>query len=155
MRQSMLLTVVVVLGVTGCAQKEPVDCANQDRLRFEKGKGDAGQFILDRALAFGGKAKTAKGLPQVTGPWRYAEDKYGVVIRLPRERYQAVEKLLRLAFGKPDFGPGPTTDGGRLGGYRLTPEGGAISFSRNKGRAEVILIRQPGNVEGNGNAARP
>ena len=132
-----------------------MDCENQDGLRFEKGSGDAGQFILDRALAFGGMPQTTEGLPELTGPWHYAEDKYGVVVRLPRERYQAVEKLLRVAFGKPDFGPGPTTDGGRLGGYRLTPEGGGISFSRNKERAEVILLRQPGKVEGNGDASRP
>lgn len=129
MRRGMLLVVMAVLGVAGCAQKEPVDCANQGRLRFEKGNGDPGQFILDRALAFGGTPKTTKGLPEVTGPWCYAEDKYGVVVRLPREKSRAVEELLRMVLGKPDYGPSPNTDGSRSGGYRLTPEGGVRSLS--------------------------
>jgi len=154
-RRGVLLAAMAVLAVTGCAQKEQLESANQDRLRFEKGNGDAGQFILDRALAFGGTPKTAKGLPEVTGPWRYAEDKYGVVVRLPLGKYRAVEKLLRLAFGKPDLGPSSTTDGGRHGVYRLTPKGGAISFSHDQERTEVIVLRQPGNVEGNGSSIHP
>jgi hypothetical protein len=61
---------------------------------------------------------------------------------MPRDDYPSVETLLRLAFGKPKFGPSETTDGGKLGGYRLTPKGGAIQFGYDAKETQVIVLRQ-------------
>ena len=61
---------------------------------------------------------------------------------MSRDDYEAVEKLLRLAFGEPKFGLSETTDGGQLGGYRLTPPGGAIQFSYGAEGTQVIVLRQ-------------
>ncbi len=60
---------------------------------------------------------------------------------MPRERYEAVESLLRQAFGQPKFGPSDTLDGGKLGGYRLTPKGGGIHFGYDAECTQVTVIR--------------
>ncbi len=117
-------------------------CASHQKMRFKAGSGDAGQFILLQAVARGGQLITTNGFPTISGAWRYSEDQYGVVVRMPRDDYEAVEKLLRLAFGEPKFGPSETTDGGKLGGYRLTPQGGAIQFSYGTEGTQVIVLRQ-------------
>ena len=70
-------------------------------MRFKAGSGDAGQFILLQAVARGGQLLTTNGFPAITGAGRYSEDPYGVVIRMPRDNYEDVEKLLRKAFGEP------------------------------------------------------
>lgn len=102
-------------------------CAHRDEPRFSAGTGDAGEFILRQAVARGGQPITTNGLPAITGFWRYSEDQYGVMIRLSRHDYDAVEAMLRQPFGPPRFGPTFTTDGGKLGGYRLTPKGAVFS----------------------------
>ena len=61
---------------------------------------------------------------------------------MPRDSYQTVENLLGLAFGQPTYGPSVTTDGGMLGGYRLTPQGGVIQFSYDADGTQVIVLRQ-------------
>ena len=97
---------------------------------------------MRHAVARGGQPISANGLPAITSPWRYSEDQYGVSIRLSRQDYDAVEALLRQAFGPPKFGPSKTTDGGMLGGYRLTPKGGGIQFGYDSEGAHVIILRQ-------------
>ena len=113
-----------------------------DQMRFKPGSGDAGQFILLQAVARGGQLLTTNRLPAIPAAWRYSEDPYGVVIQMPRENYEAVENLLRQAFGEPKFGPSETTDGGKLGGYRLTEKGGAIQFGYDAEGTQIIVIRQ-------------
>lgn len=117
-------------------------CASHDEMHFKAGRGDAGQFILLQAVARGGQLLTTNELPAINGAWRYSEDQYGVVIRMSRDDYFSVERLLRLAFGEPKFGPGDTKDGGKLGGYRLTPKGGAIQFGCDDKMTQVIILRQ-------------
>jgi len=117
-------------------------CASHEKMRFKTGSGDAGQFILLQAVARGGQLITTNGLPTITGAWRYSEDQYGVVVRMSRDDYEAVEKLLRQAFGEPKFGPSETKDRGKLGGYRLTPQGGAIQFGYDAEGTQVIVLRQ-------------
>ena len=117
-------------------------CASHEKMRFKAGSGDAGHFILLQAIARGGQLITINGLPAITGSWRYSEDQYGVAVRLSRAEYDTVEKLLRQAFGEPKFGPSQTTDGGKLGGYRLTPQGGAIQFGYDTEGTQVIVLRQ-------------
>ena len=80
-------------------------------------------------------------LPTFTGRWRFFEDQYGVVIRMSREQYPAVESLLRLSFGEPKFGPTETVDGGKFGGYRLTSKGGGIQFGCDTKQTQVTIIR--------------
>jgi hypothetical protein len=117
-------------------------CAHRGEPRFTTGTGDAGQFILRHAIARGGQPITTTGLPAITGSWRFSEDQYGVIVRLSRYDYGAVEALLRQAFGPPKFGPTETTDGGLLGGYRLTPKGGGIQFGYDTNGTQVIVLRQ-------------
>ncbi len=117
-------------------------CAKRDGMHFKSGKGDAGQFILLQAVARGGQLRATNGFPAIAGDWRYSEDKYGVVIRMSRENYDVIEVLLRQAFGEPKFGPNETIHGGKLGGYRLTPEGGGIQFGFDAEGAQVIILRE-------------
>jgi len=116
--------------------------AQHNQMRFKTGSGDAGQFILKQAIIHGGQPITTSGLPAITSEWHYSEDEYGVIIRMPRDSYQTVENLLGLAFGQPTYGPSVTTDGGMLGGYRLTPQGGVIQFSYDADGTQVIVLRQ-------------
>ena len=132
-----VFTLLVVVGLTFLGA-----CATHDQMRFKAGNGDAGQFILLQAVARGGQLLTTNGFPAITGAWRYSEDAYGVVIRMSRDNYEDVEKLLRKAFGEPKFGPSETTDGGKLGGYRLTPQGGAIQFGYDAEGTQIIVVRQ-------------
>lgn len=137
MRTMLILVASAFIGIAllcGCGKKS--------ELRFRDGNGDAGQFILNQVVSRGGQPVTTNGLPLITGAWRFAEDQYGVVVHLSRSDYESVEKLLRQAFGEPKFGPSETTDGGKLGGYRLTPQGGAIQFGYDSDGAQVIILRQ-------------
>jgi hypothetical protein len=108
---------------------------------FTIGRGDVGQFIMQQAIIRGGSPVTTNGLPSLTTKWRYSTDVYGVVIRMPREEYPSVEGFLLQAFGKPGFGPEDTSDGGRLGEYRLTAKGGGIQFMSGTNWTQVIVIR--------------
>jgi hypothetical protein len=113
-------------------------CAHE---HFTKGRGDVGQFIVIQAVVRCGLPTPTNHLPVVTGRWRYSKDEQGVVIQMPREQYPAIETLLRQTFGAPRFGPVDTKDGGKLGGYRLTPKGGGIQFGYDAERTQVIVIR--------------
>ena len=113
-------------------------CAHE---HFTKGHGDVGQFILEHAVAYGGHRTTTNGLPVITSHWRYSEDEEGVEIRFSRQQYPAVEEMLRQAFGEPQWGPNTTTDGGKLGVYRLTAKGGGIMFSYDAWNTQVLMLR--------------
>jgi hypothetical protein len=122
--------VSVLIGVLcGCSQD-----------RFKKGSGDVGQFIIQQANIRGGLCLSTNGLPPILGRWSYSEDEQGIIIQTAPNQYPAIESLLRQTFGEPRF-LGDTTDGGKLGGYRLTTKGGAIQFGYNPERTQVIIIR--------------
>ena len=72
-----------------------------DMLFTNKATGDAGQFILQRALALGAHPLATNGLPVLQGPYRYHEDQGYVAIRLPGNQSALVESFLRQAFGPP------------------------------------------------------
>ena len=116
-------------------------CAHPDGPRFRPGTGDAGAFIVEHAVLRGAEPITTNGLPAVPGSWRYAEDNAGVVIRLEREAYPAVEALLRQAFGSPAAGPNATAAGGRVGAYQITRKGAAIQFGHEAYWTQVIVVR--------------
>jgi len=116
-------------------------CASE---QLKAGHGDVGQFILRQAVSYGGNPTVTNGLPIISERWRYSEDINGVVIFMSRNDYSSVESFLTQAFGKPQFGPKDTSDGGRMGEYRLTSKGGGIQFSHDDNDTEVVIIRPLG-----------
>lgn len=108
---------------------------------FSKGTGDAGKFILQKAVAHGARLISTNDLPVLEGKWRFLEDKNGAVIQLSRERYIEVESLLRRAFGQPGMEPCNTTDGGKLGVYAAKDIGAGIQFGYEKDITQVTILR--------------
>lgn len=113
---------------------------------FKTGRGDAGRFILEHAIARGVSPLT-NSLPSISGRWRYSEDKDGVVIRMSRQQYPAVEAFLRQSFGEPKIEPTETSDGGKLGVYRLSSKGGGIQFGYDSKQTQIIILRPISTVE--------
>jgi hypothetical protein len=70
------------------------------RAHYAKGRGDAGQFILQRALSYGGRPVTTNGLPTLGGDWKYIQDEHGTGLLFPASRYAEVEAFLSAAFGR-------------------------------------------------------
>ena len=130
-----ILTSSVVLGLVllnGCAR---------DEMRFTKGKGDLGPFILQHALVRGARPVATNGLPAIGGEWRYSEDQYGVVLQVPREHFPEVQAFLRHTFGTPAHEPSATTDGGELGWYAAKDIGVGLQFGHDQKRTQVIVLR--------------
>ena len=73
---------------------------------YIQGRGDAGQFILQHAIAYGGRPIATNGLPAIGGDWRYVQDEFGVGVLLPISEYSAVDAYLRSAFGPPSNSAG-------------------------------------------------
>jgi hypothetical protein len=130
MRIHAFLFYLTIALICGCA-----------RDHFTVGNGDVGQFILQQAIVRGGTPITTNSLPVISGRWRYSEDKDGVVIRMSRAQYPAVEAFLRQTFGEPKLGPVDTVDGGKLGVYRLSSKGGGIQFGYDAKQTQIIVIR--------------
>jgi hypothetical protein len=131
-----ILTSLIVVGLTLLS-----GCATHDQMRFKTGSGDAGQFIVQQAVARGAQPISTTDLPVIRGGWRFGEDQYGVVVRLPRADGAAVERLLHQAFGEPKYGPKDTPSGGRWGAYRLSPAGVSIQFTSDDQGTEVDVVR--------------
>ncbi|HTD87435.1 MAG TPA: hypothetical protein VK850_12730, partial [Candidatus Binatia bacterium] len=72
----------------------------------------------------------------------YATDKSGIIIRLSRNEYPAVEALLLHALGRPQVGPVNTHEGTIASGYRLTPNGATLQFGRDRNWTLVIVLRE-------------
>jgi hypothetical protein len=113
-------------------------CAHQ---HFTRGAGDAGPFILRQAIAHGGRPVSTNSLPLVGDEWRYVEDQYGVVMRLPLDRFTAVESFLHRSFGEPSMPAVDTTDGGKLGVYGVKVIGAGIQFGYDKEVTFVNILR--------------
>ena len=73
---------------------------------YVQGHGDAGRFILQHAVAYGGHPVTTNGLPTIGGDWQYVQDEFGVGVLLPVSQYQSVQDFLRAAFGPPSNSAG-------------------------------------------------
>ena len=108
---------------------------------FGIGRGEAGSFILQQAiLATAHPAKT-NGLPVLTNTWRYARDRYGVIVWLARSDYSQVESFLREAFNPPGWPKEQETGSTSTKYIQLSEKGGAISVNRNSNSTEVIVVR--------------
>jgi hypothetical protein len=70
------------------------------------GHGDAGQFILQHAIAYGARPVSTNGLPVLRGEWQYFQDEYGVGLLFPVSDYAQVESFLTSAFGPRSGSPG-------------------------------------------------
>ena len=130
-----ILTSLIAVGLAllcGCAS---------DEMRFTKGTGDMGQFVMQQALKRGARPVATNGLPAIAGEWSYSEDQYGVVLHLPREKFAEVGAFLRQAFGPPAHEPSETTDGGKLGWYAAKTIGVGLQFGYDRERTQVIVIR--------------
>jgi hypothetical protein len=77
----------------------------------------------------------------MTGRWEYFQDQYGVVVRLPVDRFSEVDAFLRAAFGTPKQEPTETKDGGKLGWFPTKEIGVAIQFGYDREHAQVIVLR--------------
>ncbi|MBI2927048.1 MAG: hypothetical protein HYY24_15240 [Verrucomicrobia bacterium] len=84
------LLVCVLAILCGCGRKG-----------YTQASDDAGQFILQRALAYGGRPIATNGLPAVGGEWRYVQDEFGVAVLFPASQFSTVDAYLRSAFGPP------------------------------------------------------
>ena len=69
--------------------------------RLVQGRGDAGQFILQHAIAYGGRPIVTNNLPTIAGDWSYVQDEFGVGVELPATQFQTAQTFLRSAFGAP------------------------------------------------------
>jgi hypothetical protein len=73
---------------------------------YVAGHGDAGQFMLQHAVAYGARPVSTNSLPVLHGEWQYVEDKYGVGLLFPVSDYAEVESFLTSAFGPRSGSPG-------------------------------------------------
>jgi hypothetical protein len=114
-------------------------CATEHRIA---GQGDVGQFILQRAISYGGSPTTTNGLPVITSRWSYYEgEDGGVVIRMSRSDYSSTEAFLSQAFaGQRQFGLKDGEDGMRIFECRLTSKGGGIQLVRHKSDSQVVVL---------------
>ena len=132
------LIVVVVAILCGCSQ---------GGLKFIRGNGDVGRFILQQALVRGARPVATNNLTPIKGWWRYAEDENGVVVQLPRDRFGEIESFLQDAFGPPAQEPTDTTDGGKLGWYAARTIGVGLQFGYDRAHAQVIVLRPQATSE--------
>ncbi len=116
-------------------------CADDKEMRFTKGTGDMGQFVMQQALKRGARPVATNSLPVVSGDWSYSEDQYGVVLHLPRERFSEVQAFLQQAFGAPAQEATDTRDGGKLGWYSPKTIGVALQFGYDSNQTQVIVLR--------------
>jgi len=130
-----LLSLVLLGCLTSCAHDKYA------RGKYTRGYGDAGQFIIQRAVEYCGISAPTNALLDIGGKWRFSELEDDVLVILEWDRYPAVEAFLRCAFGEPSFGPEDTIDGHQLEGYRLTSSGGGIMLTSNDDNTEVLVIR--------------
>jgi hypothetical protein len=77
----------------------------------------------------------------VSEQWRYVEDQYGVVMRLPLDRFSAVKSFLHQSFGEPSMPVADTTDGGKLGVYGVKAIGAGIQFGYDKDETFLHILR--------------
>jgi hypothetical protein len=115
-------------------------CSSEEELRFTKGTGDMGRFIIRQALKCGAHPVATNGLPTIGGEWSYAEDQYGAVFHLPRDRFSEVEAFLKQAFGAPAQEATETIDG-KLGWYSPKTIGVALQFGYDPNETQVIVLR--------------
>jgi|GEM_PF-1837118 len=74
-------------------------CGCSTGKQYVRGNGDVGEFILQKAIMFGGHPIATNGLPRIQGRWKYIQDEYGVGILLSPWQDQPVNDFVHAAFG--------------------------------------------------------
>jgi hypothetical protein len=136
------MTVLGLAVVTGCATSKQV--------KYQRGEGDAGVFIVERATALGAERVSTNTLPRVYSAWQYVDRESSraavVKVRLPGEEREVIERVLHEAFGARqnvklllfDALPG----GPALGGVYLdSPSPVRIELYIRRSSMEVVLMR--------------
>jgi hypothetical protein len=95
MRYSTTIFICCLAALVGCT-----------RAHYITGHGDAGAFMLQHAVAYGGRPVTTNGLPTLSGGWKYIQDEHGVGLVFPASRYAEVESFFTAAFGPRSGNPG-------------------------------------------------
>jgi hypothetical protein len=126
----------LILSLLLCA----AGCAHHLEPGFKRGSGDVRIAIVREAITRGGTPLDLNEGPPIPGAWRYQRDEHGLVVRLPRSSYPAIEQFFLAAFGQPKIGPKDTSTGGRFGQYRLSAKGGGIQFIRDEQQTQVIVL---------------
>jgi len=101
--------------------------------RFSTGHGDAGRFLLEKAINLGGRPIATNGLPTISGDWHFVQDEFGVLVELPAASFSFVDSYLRSAFGAPSSQAGDFTIWG------VRDIGIAIYFGKARGVTEVSV----------------
>lgn len=115
-------------------------CAHPEEPRFATGASDLEGFILREATVRGGRPIRTNELPRIDAMWRFSRDGDGVVIRMRSGASGPSLKFLREAFGVPHINSTNTGDGVELVVFRLSDEGGYVTFGRDRKNTEIIIV---------------
>jgi hypothetical protein len=77
-------------------------CATSKQVKYQRGKGDAGVFIVERAIALGAERVSTNSLPPIYSAWEYRDLGSAVVVRLLGVEREAFDRVLREAFSRPE-----------------------------------------------------
>lgn len=109
---------------------------------FKTGHGDAGQYILDRALYYGVTPTVTNGLPPLTEQWSYADNGVGAGVRMSKNECKAVEGFLLQAFGQPTQRAVRKNGDDIMSIYGWNKDGGRILFHFYNG--DTVVSISPG-----------
>jgi hypothetical protein len=113
------------------------------REHYTHGRGDAGQFFLQKALAYGAHPVATNGLPAIAGDWLFVQDEFGVLVQLPAAQFSVADTFLRRTFGPPSS----------QAGWAVRDVGVAVYLER-EGNHTLISVHPPMSDEQMARAAR-
>lgn len=134
---------VMAVFASGCAH----DHLSRGRagVRLARGHGDAGRFILQKAIEYHCVPIRTNSLPAFPGAWYWLEEdsepQKAVLVVMSEDDFPALVAFLRQAFGQPSIGPEDMRDGWRYGEYSFgRPDGARIEFRSGAHRTQVTII---------------
>lgn len=161
MRSLSLIGIVAVAMLSGCsttklAQPDQPFKAGRATIfpsppteSTKVGSGDAGPYIVQNAILFGGHPVTTNGLPPITGVWHYGplvnltssnKSDPGFAFILALEDCEALHDLLEKAFGKKVPEKTDPNTGARSGVYKLNAKGAVLFYDCNAEGSRVVLV---------------
>ena len=122
------ITVIGLLLMMGCASL-PQDAS------------DFTPSFLAQLRSCGATIPSVGDLPVINTKWSIAADSNGFVARLPAERFQDVDGLLRRLYGSPKLWDERNLNGQPQGVYGLTQTGVAIQYVLTADHTEIICVK--------------
>lgn len=119
---------MVILLVTGCASSR-------------EQAGDFTPPFLAQLKSCGARIPTVADLPVISTTWSIAPDSAGFVARLPPERFQDVDALLRLLYGSPTSWDDRDLDGQPHGNYGPQQAGVVIQYVRTPDHTVIVCLK--------------